>query len=93
MINYLRETGELCHYGRLAIAEWMLFKGGYSEDEILEVFSHAHNFKPDRTRYHIRYAYEHWIAQGRKLISCKTVREKCNGHNIPELRCWGGDPQ
>ncbi|BDR92677.1 hypothetical protein [Vulcanisaeta souniana] len=92
LIDYLRENGELCHFGRLAIAEWMLFRG-YSEDEIVEVFKHAHDFNENRTRYHIRYAYEHWISQGRKPIACETVREECGNHDMPkDLTCPGDSP-
>ena len=89
LIDYLKANGELCHFGRLAIATWMLFLG-HSEDEIVEVFKSAKDFNEHKTRYFIRYAYEKWISQGKPPVSCKTVAEKCGNHEVPNLECRGG---
>ena len=88
LIDYMKANGELCHFGRLAIATWMLFLG-YSEDEIVEVFKNAKNFDEHKTRYFIRYANEKWVSQGKPPISCKTVAEKCGGNKVPKLECGG----
>ncbi|MGC8543296.1 MAG: hypothetical protein ACP5NQ_05100 [Vulcanisaeta sp.] len=81
LIDYLKSTGELCHYARLAVAAWML-ANGYGEDEVVEVFKHARNFNEKITRYHINYVWNYLEGDGRP-IRCVTVVEMCGGHKIP----------
>jgi len=88
LIRYLRETGELCHYGRMAIATWLLYCGK-SIDEIVDVFRPAHDFKEQITRYQVTYLYKNWIARGRMPIKCRTIVEKCS-EKVPSLQCGGG---
>jgi hypothetical protein len=85
LINYLRETGELCHYGRLAVAAWML-TCGFTDEEIHEVFRHASNYKPNTTQYHIDDVRE-YLEGGGRPIKCVTVAEECRGRNIPSIDC------
>ncbi len=85
LIRYLRETGELCHVGRMAIATWLLYCGR-SIDEIVDVFRPAHDFKESITRYQIAYIYRNWIARGRMPIKCSTIVEKCH-EKVPSLQC------
>lgn len=84
LINYLKEHGELCHIGRLAIAEWLLYLG-YSEDDIVGIFKYANDFNERITRYQIRYAYENWIKQGKPPVSCRRVLSECS----IQLNCGG----
>jgi len=85
LIDYLRETGELCHYGRLAIASWMI-NCGFSDEEIHSVFKHAHDYKPSTTQYHINDVRK-YLEGGGKPMSCDTMVEKCNGYKVPDLDC------
>jgi hypothetical protein len=85
LIDYLRETGELCHYGRLAIASWMI-KCGFSDEEIHSVFKHAHDYRQGTTQYHINDVRK-YLEQGGKPMGCETVREKCNGYKVPDIDC------
>jgi hypothetical protein len=85
LITYLEETGELCHYGRLAVAGWMI-KCGFSNEEIHGVFKHASNYKPNTTQYHINDA-RRFLEGGGKPMRCETVVERCNKHNVPSIDC------
>ena len=85
LIDYLRETGELCHYGRMAVAGWMI-RCGFSDEEIHEVFKHAHDYKPGTTQYHINDVRK-YLEQGGKPMGCETVVERCNGYKAPDLDC------
>ncbi len=87
LINYLRETGELCHYGRLAVASWMLWCG-FTDEEIHEVFKYASDYSPRTTQYHINYTREKYLGErGGRPVRCATVVEKCGGHDIPSIDC------
>jgi len=85
LIGYLRETGELCHYGRLALASWMLWCG-FTDEEIHEVFRHARNYRQGTTQYHVN-DVRRYLEQGGKPMRCAKVKEECNGHKVPELSC------
>jgi hypothetical protein len=85
LIAYLEETGELCHYGRLAVAGWMI-KCGFSDEEIHDVFKHASNYKPNTTQYHIN-DVRRFLEGGGKPMRCETVVERCDGHNVPNIDC------
>jgi len=85
LINYLVETGELCHYGRLAVAAWMV-KCGFSDEEVHEVFRHASDYKQSTTQYHLNDVKKYFEKGGRPM-SCETVREKCNGYKVPDITC------
>jgi len=84
LIEYLKETGELCHIARVAVAQWM-YVTGHSEDEIVDVFRYAKDFKENRTRYHVRYEIKR-INAGYRPISCKRVKEECST-GIPKDLC------
>ena len=91
LITYLEETGELCHYGRLAVAAWMLHCGFTDEDihevfNIHEVFRHARNYRQGTTQYHINDVRK-YLENGGQPMRCAKVKEKCNGHKVPELSC------
>jgi hypothetical protein len=86
LIDYLRETGELCHYGRLAVAGWMI-RCGFTDEEIHEVFKHADDYNPRTTQYHINDTREKYLEKGGKPMKCATVIEKCNGYKVPDLDC------
>jgi hypothetical protein len=85
LVDYLRETGELCHYARLALASWMLWCG-FSDEEIHEVFSRASDYKPNITQYHIDDVREYFNKGGRP-IRCQTVVEECKGYKVPNIDC------
>ena len=85
LITYLEETGELCHYGRLAVAGWMI-RCGFSDEEIHGVFRYAKNYKPRITQYHINDVRK-FLEGGGRPMKCNTVVERCNGHNIPSIDC------
>ena len=85
LINYLVETGELCHYGRLAVAAWMV-RCGFSDEEVHEVFKHASDYKQSTTQYHLNDVKKYFEKGGRPM-SCETVREKCNGYKVPDITC------
>jgi hypothetical protein len=86
LIDYLRETGELCHYGRMAVAGWMI-RCGFTDEEIHEVFKHADDYNPRITQYHINDTREKYLEKGGKPMKCATVIEKCNGYKVPDLDC------
>jgi len=85
LITYLEETGELCHYGRMAVAVWMLWCG-FSDEEIHEVFKHAHNYRQGTTQSHINDVRK-YLEKGGKPMGCETVVEKCNGYKVPDIDC------
>jgi hypothetical protein len=85
LITYLEETRELCHYGRLAVAGWMI-RCGFSDEEIHEVFRHARDYKQGTTQYHIN-DVKKFLEGGGKPMRCGTVVERCNGHNMPNIDC------
>jgi len=86
LVDYLRETGELCHYGRLAVAAWMLHCG-FTDEEIHEVFKHASDYSPRVTQYHVNDVRK-FLEEGGRPMRCETVVEKCNGHNAPNIDCY-----
>jgi len=86
LIDYLREYGKLCHYGRLAVAGWMI-RCGFTDEEIHEVFKHADDYNPRTTQYHINDTREKYLEKGGKPMKCATVIEKCNGYKVPDLDC------
>ena len=85
LISYLGETGELCHYGRMAVAGWMLWCG-FTDEEIHEVFKHAHDYRQGTTQYHINDVRK-YLEGGGKPMGCETVVERCNGYKVPDLDC------
>jgi len=85
LIAYLRETGKLCHYGRLAVVSWML-KCGFGDEEIHEVFRYANNYKQNTTQYHINDA-RRFLEEGGRPMRCNTMVERCNKHNVPNINC------
>jgi hypothetical protein len=85
LIKYLEETSELCHYGRMAVAGWMLWCG-FTDEEIHEVFRHAHDYRQGTTQYHINDVRK-YLEGGGKPMSCETVVERCNGYKVPGLDC------
>jgi len=87
LIDYLGQTGELCHYGRLAVAAWMI-RCGFTDEEIHEVFKHASDYNPRTTQYHINYTREKYLGEkGGRPVRCETVVENCKGHNVPSIDC------
>jgi hypothetical protein len=85
LVDYLRETGELCHYARLALASWMLWCG-FSDEEIHEVFSRASDYNARATQYHIDDVRE-YIEKGGKPVRCITVVDECKGYKVPNIDC------
>jgi hypothetical protein len=85
LIAYLTETGKLCHYGRLAVASWMI-RCGFVDEKIHEVFKHADDYNARVTQYHIN-DVKRFLEEGGKPMKCNTVVEKCNGHNMPNIDC------
>jgi len=64
----LVETNELDHQGRLLLANWLLW-AGYSEDEVVDVFRVARDFKEHYTRYQVSF-----LARKKyKLPACKKI--------------------
>ncbi len=99
LIDYLKSTGGLCHFARLAVAQWFLFKAykekGYVDDNDIEVITdifrkYASDFNERITKYQIKYTWESWISKGGKPLRCETVREKCGNNDVPPLNCEGG---
>ncbi|MGC8544280.1 MAG: hypothetical protein ACP5NQ_10090 [Vulcanisaeta sp.] len=96
LIEYLKSTGELCHFARLAVAEWLLYKA-YKEkgtiddgdiEAITDIFrKYASDFNERITKYQIKYAWESWISKGGKPLRCETVVEKCGNNDVPPLTC------
>jgi hypothetical protein len=59
---------------------------GFSDEEIHEVFKHAHDYKPGTTQYHINDVRK-YLEGGGKPMSCETVVERCNGYKVPDIDC------
>ncbi len=96
LIEYLKQTGELCHEARRAIVQWVLWtevtNKGRSLDEVInelnELFKkYASDYKEKITLYQIRYAWEKWVSQGKLPISCRHVTQTCGTHDAPPLNC------
>ena len=86
LIAYLEETGELCHYGRMAVASWMIWCG-FTDEEMHEVFKHARNYKPNTTQYQINYTRRKMSEEGIRPMRCETVVKECGTHNAPHIDC------
>jgi hypothetical protein len=86
LIDYLREYGKLCHYGRLAVAGWMI-RCGFTDEEIHEVFKHADDYNAKVTQYHINDVRKFLEEKGGKPMRCETVVKECGGHDAPSIDC------
>jgi len=86
LIDYLREYGKLCHYGRMAVAGWMI-RCGFTDEEIHEVFRHADDYNPRTTQYHINDVRKFLEEKGGKPMRCETVVKECGGHDAPSIDC------
>ena len=91
LIEYLRQTKELCHAARVAVARWMHFVG-YSHKEIIEVFKSASDFDEKKTAYHVDYEIRRMGEECRawqvdkcreKPWRCETVVRLCEGEDVP----------
>jgi len=91
LVDYLRQTGELCHAARVAVARWLHF-AGYTREEIIEVFRAARDFDEKKTVYHVDYEIRRMGEECRawqvercreKPWRCVTVVEKCGGKDVP----------
>jgi hypothetical protein len=82
----LREYGKLCHYGRMAVAGWMI-RCGFTDEEIHEVFKHADDYNAKVTQYHINDVRKFLEEKGGKPMRCETVVKECGGHNAPSIDC------
>ena len=91
LIEYIRQTGELCHAARVAVARWLYFTG-YSREEIIEVFKTAADFDEKETTYHIDYEIRRMGEECRtwqidrcqeKPWRCETVVRMCGGKKVP----------
>ncbi|MFZ8807914.1 MAG: hypothetical protein ACO2PN_07395, partial [Pyrobaculum sp.] len=91
LIEHLRQTGELCHEARVAVARWMYFVG-YSREEIIEVFKVSADFKEHKTAYHVDYEIRRMGEECRawqpdkcreKPWRCETVTKMCGGDAVP----------
>jgi hypothetical protein len=86
LIDYLREYGKLCHYGRMAVAGWMI-RCGFTDEEIHEVFRHADDYSARVTQYHINDVRKYLEEKGGKPMRCETVVKECGGHDAPSIDC------
>jgi hypothetical protein len=86
LIDYLREYGKLCHYGRMAVAGWMI-RCGFTDEEIHEVFKHADDYNAKVTQYHINDVRKFLEEKGGKPMRCETVVKECGGHDAPSIDC------
>jgi hypothetical protein len=86
LIDYLREYGKLCHYGRLAVAGWMI-RCGFTDEEIHGVFRHADDYNARVTQYHINDVRKYLEEKGGKPMRCETVVRECGGHDAPSIDC------
>jgi hypothetical protein len=86
LIDYLREYGKLCHYGRMAVAGWMI-RCGFTDEEIHEVFKHADDYNARVTQYHINDVRKFLEEKGGKPMRCETVVKECGGHDAPSIDC------
>jgi len=91
LIEYIRQTGELCHAARVAAARWMYFVG-YSREEIIEVFKAVADFKEKTTVYHVDYEIRRMGEECRawqpdkcreKPWRCETVARMCDSDGVP----------
>ena len=64
----LVDTGELNHSGRVLLANWLI-QAGFSDDEVVDVFKAAKDFKENYTRYQVEFLRRKMY----KLPSCKKV--------------------
>jgi len=64
----LVETGELDHMGRVLLANWLIW-AGFKEDEVVDVFRVANDFKEHYTRYQVQFLMRKMY----KLPKCKKV--------------------
>jgi len=92
LIEHLRQTGELCHAARVAVARWLYFVG-YSRDEIIEVFRAAADFDEKTTTYHVDYEIRRMgeecrVGQAEKCREkpwrCETVVRLCKDDSVPQ---------
>ena len=91
LVDYLRQTGKLCHAARVAVARWLYFIG-YSREEIIEVFKAAADFKEKKTAYHVDYEIRRMGEECRawqvercreKPWRCETVVRLCENEAVP----------
>jgi len=91
LIEHLRQTRELCHAARVAVARWMHF-AGYTREEIIEVFKAAADFDERKTTYHVDYEIKRmgeecrvWQAEKcmEKPWRCETAVRLCEGEGVP----------
>jgi hypothetical protein len=91
LLEHLRQTGELCHAARVALARWLYFTG-YSREEIIEVFRAAADFDEKKTTYHVDYEIRRMGEECRawqpdkcreKPWRCETVAKMCNDDGVP----------
>jgi hypothetical protein len=64
----LVETGELDHMGRVLLANWLIW-AGFEEDEVVDVFRVANDFKEHYTRYQVQFLMRKMY----KLPSCRKI--------------------
>jgi len=91
LVEHLRQTKELCHAARVAVARWMHFMG-YSRGEIIEVFKAAADFDEKKTAYHVDYEIRRMGEECRawqidrcqeRPWRCETVARLCEGEDVP----------
>jgi hypothetical protein len=63
-----------------------MIRCGFTDEEIHDVFRHAHDYKPSTTQYHINDVRK-YLEQGGKPMTCETMTEKCNGYKVPDIDC------
>ena len=64
----LVDTGELNHSGRVLLANWLI-QAGFSDEDVVDVFRVAKDFKESYTRYQVEFLRRKMY----KLPSCKKV--------------------
>jgi hypothetical protein len=74
----LVDTGELDHNGRLLLANWLIH-AGFDEDNVVDVFRVAKDFKEHYTRYQVRYLFEkkYHLPSCRKIMADGYCPYKC----------------
>ena len=91
LIEYMRQTGNLCHAARVAVARWLYF-AGYSREEIIGVFRAAADFDERKTAYHVDYEIRRMGEECRawqpeecreRPWRCETVVRTCEGKKVP----------
>jgi hypothetical protein len=86
LIDYMCETGELCHYARVAVVRSLLV-AGWGVEQVVDLFKRcAKDFDERRTRYHVEYEKRRLDA-GEKPWRCSTVEQHCAGRDIPGALC------